>query len=90
LEEKVAVPVHKNREYARNDPSRGPRGTLYPLKLALISLTSGGRSFGIVRSRTQATEFSLVFSGVRSVQGKKIPSNVGKCASAEGDTQLTE
>jgi hypothetical protein len=31
--------------------------TLYPQKLALISPTSGGRSVGIVRSRTQATEF---------------------------------
>jgi hypothetical protein len=29
---------------------------LYPQKLALTSLTSGGRSVGIVHSRTQATE----------------------------------
>jgi len=28
--------------------------------LALTSLTGGGRSVGIVRSRTKATEFSLV------------------------------
>jgi hypothetical protein len=34
--------------------------TLYPQKLAPSSPTSGGRSVGIVRSRTQATEFSLV------------------------------
>src|SRR5215471_9738867 len=34
--------------------------TLYPQKLALISPTGGGRSVGIVRSRTKATEFSLV------------------------------
>ena len=34
---------------------------LYPQKLALTSPTSGGRSVGIVRSRTKATEFSLVF-----------------------------
>ena len=33
---------------------------LYPQKLALPSLTGGGRSVGIVRSRTKATEFSLV------------------------------
>jgi hypothetical protein len=45
------------REYGRRDPSRWPRGTLYPQKLALISPTSGSRSVGIVRSRTQATEF---------------------------------
>ena len=30
---------------------------LYPLKLALTSPTGGGRSVGIVRSRTKATEF---------------------------------
>jgi uncharacterized membrane protein YhaH (DUF805 family) len=29
--------------------------------LTLTSLTSGGRSVGIVRSRTKATEFSVVF-----------------------------
>ena len=31
-----------------------------PQKLALTSQTGGGRSVGIVRSRTKATEFSLV------------------------------
>jgi hypothetical protein len=33
---------------------------LYPKKLALTSPTGGGRSVGIVRSRTKAMEFSLV------------------------------
>jgi hypothetical protein len=33
------------------------RETRYPLKLALTSPTSGGRSVDIVRSRTKATEF---------------------------------
>jgi len=32
---------------------------LYPRKLALTSPTGGGRSVGIVRVRTKATEFSL-------------------------------
>jgi hypothetical protein len=32
---------------------RWPRDTLYQLKLALISPTSGGRSVGIVRWRTK-------------------------------------
>jgi hypothetical protein len=49
------------REYGRRDPSRWPRDKLYPQKLALTSLTSGGRSVGIVRARTQATEFSFGF-----------------------------
>jgi hypothetical protein len=34
--------------------------SLYLQKLALTSPTGGGRSVGIVRSRTKATEFSLV------------------------------
>jgi hypothetical protein len=33
---------------------------LYPQKLALTSPTGGGRSVGIVRSRTKAMDFSLV------------------------------
>ena len=33
---------------------------LYPQKLALTSPTGGGRSVGIVRVRTKATEFSLI------------------------------
>ena len=34
---------------------------LYPRKLALTSPTGGGRSVGIVRVRTKATEFSFSF-----------------------------
>jgi hypothetical protein len=47
----------ENREYGHRDPSRCPRGTLCSQKLALTSLTSGGRSAGIVRSRSRAMEF---------------------------------
>jgi hypothetical protein len=39
----------ENRECGRRDPSRRPRGTLYPQKLVLTSPTSGGRSVGKVR-----------------------------------------
>jgi hypothetical protein len=53
LERKSSGSGLEIREYGRRDPSRRPRGTLYPQKLALTSLTSGGRSVGIVRSRTQ-------------------------------------
>jgi len=35
---------------------------LYPQTLALTSPTGGGRSVGIVRVRTKATEFSFFFS----------------------------
>jgi hypothetical protein len=50
----------ESREDGRRDPSRWPRGTLYPQKLAQTSLTGGGRSVSIVHSRNQATEFFLV------------------------------
>jgi hypothetical protein len=49
----------QNREYGRRDPSRWPRGTLYPQKLAITSPTNDGRSVGIVRPRTQTMEFSF-------------------------------
>jgi hypothetical protein len=50
----------ENQEYDRGDPLRWPRHILYPQRLALTSPTSSSRSVGIVRLRTQATEFSLV------------------------------
>jgi hypothetical protein len=48
------------REYGRRDPSRWPRGTFHQQTLALTSLISGGGAVGIVRSRTQATQFSFL------------------------------
>jgi hypothetical protein len=44
----------ESREYDRRDPSRWPRGILYPQKLSVTS------PVGIVRSRTQAMEFSFL------------------------------
>jgi hypothetical protein len=55
----------ESREHGRMDPSRRPHGNLYPQKLAITSPTSGGRSVGVVRSRTQTTEF--FFTGDMSV-----------------------
>jgi hypothetical protein len=52
----------ENRDYGRRDPSRWPRGILCPQTLALTSPTNGDRSVGIVRSRTHATEFFLIFN----------------------------
>jgi hypothetical protein len=49
----------ENRDFGLRDPSCWPRGTLYPLKLALTSPTSGGLALGIVRWRTQAPSFSF-------------------------------
>jgi hypothetical protein len=50
----------EKREYGRRDPSRRPRDTLYPQNVSISSPTSGGRSAGTVRSRTEATEFSVI------------------------------
>jgi hypothetical protein len=55
----------ESREYRRRDPSRWPRGFLYPQNLALTSPISSGRSVGIVRSRTQATEFLIAYKNAR-------------------------
>jgi hypothetical protein len=47
----------ENRKYCRRNDLRRPRGILYPQELALTSSTGGGRSVGIVRSRTQQRSF---------------------------------
>jgi hypothetical protein len=47
---------------------------LYPQKLAITSPTSGGRSVGIVRSRTQTMEFFFIigiWQGVISCQSSE-------------------
>jgi hypothetical protein len=62
-------PGLESREYGCWDPSRWPRKTLYPHKLALTLPTSGGHSAGTAHSRTQATEFSLVLWGYDTYGG---------------------
>jgi hypothetical protein len=49
----------ESREYGLRDPLRWQCGTFFPQKLVLTSPTNGGRSVGIVRSRTQARKFSF-------------------------------
>jgi hypothetical protein len=51
LERKSSGWGPEGREYGRRDPSRWPRGT---------APTSGTRSVGIIRSRTQATQFLYI------------------------------
>jgi hypothetical protein len=48
----------ETRECGRRDPSRRASYTLYRQNLALTSPINGGLSVGIIRSRTQAKEFS--------------------------------
>jgi hypothetical protein len=57
----------ENREYGRRHPSRWPRETIHPQKLALTSSTSGGRLVGILYSRTETTEFRIVKFSVKEV-----------------------
>jgi hypothetical protein len=49
----------ENGEYGCGDPLGWSRDTLYPQMLPLTS-TSGGRSVGIVRLRTKATQFKFL------------------------------
>jgi hypothetical protein len=60
LERKISGSGLESREYDRRDPLCCPRDTLYPRNLSLTSPTSGGICVGIVRSRTQATEFRFI------------------------------
>jgi hypothetical protein len=78
LERKSSGSILEKREYGCKDSSRWRRGTFYPQKLVLTSPTSGGRSVGIVRSRTQVTEFSFslwfeVLTAVMNVVISEIP-----------------
>jgi hypothetical protein len=58
------------REYSHRDPSRWPCGSLYMPKFALTSPASGSRSFGIVRSRTQAMEYFYVKCNIEIINQK--------------------
>jgi hypothetical protein len=50
------------RECGRRDPLCWPRNTLYPQRLVLTSPTSCGRLVGTVRSRTKATDNSVLIA----------------------------
>jgi hypothetical protein len=53
----------ENRKYGSRDPQRWPHDTFYLQKLALTSLTSGGRSVNIVCLQNKATEFFFLHYG---------------------------
>jgi hypothetical protein len=59
---KVAAPVYKTENTAVGIRHADPVAPSIHKKLAITSQTSGGHSVGIVHSRTQTTEFSLVYS----------------------------
>jgi hypothetical protein len=67
--------------------------------LAIASPTSGGRSVGIVRSRTQTMEFSLVFMGciayimnllLKSAIASRLSSKIPKAISKQFCAQLAD
>jgi hypothetical protein len=81
LKGKVAASVRKTEIKGRGDSLRWPRDTLYPLKLALTSSTSGGRSVGIVRWRTKAPEFVLSLHVRRSLPPSSFLATSATCVS---------
>jgi hypothetical protein len=60
--------------------------TLYPQRLALNSPTSGGRSVGIVRLRTKATEFSFLGYRQDVIGGEYSGGQTGEASSVAGST----
>jgi hypothetical protein len=60
LDRKVAAPVQKTENTAVGIRHADHVAPFYPLKLAISSPTSGGRSVGIVRSRTQTTDLFYI------------------------------
>jgi hypothetical protein len=59
LDRKVAAPVYKTENTAVGTRHADHVAPFIRKKLAITSPTSGGRSVGIVRSRTQTMEFSF-------------------------------
>jgi hypothetical protein len=59
---------------------------LYPQKLALTSPSGGGRSVGIVRSRTKATEFSLVLVSLFSGNSRRMGETIERPQASQGTT----
>jgi hypothetical protein len=73
----------------RKDPSRWPRGTLYPQMLALTLPTSGGRSVGIVCSRAQATEFVLLlWINVKNYSIQRVKQSSIRCKQTKIERKL--
>jgi hypothetical protein len=69
LDRKVAAPVYKTENTAVRIRHADHVAPSICKKLAITSPTRGGRSVGIVRSRTQTMEFSLVLFTFTSATG---------------------
>jgi hypothetical protein len=73
LDRNVAARVYKNENTAVGIRHAYHVAPSSRKKLAITSPTSGGRSVGIVRSRNQTTEFSLLVLVIRTVKQNFIP-----------------
>jgi hypothetical protein len=62
LESKSSGYGLENREYGVRDPYADQMAPSNPQMLALTSPTIGGRWIGMVRSRTQLTEFKIFYA----------------------------
>jgi hypothetical protein len=62
----------ESREYGRRDPSRWPRGNLYPQKMALTSPTSGRRSVGVVRFADSGHGIFYQFKQEKSFRSRNV------------------
>jgi hypothetical protein len=69
LKKKVAAPVKKTEITAVGIRRADHATPLYPQKLALTLPTSGGRSVGIVRSRTKATKLFIIYLFIHTNSG---------------------
>jgi hypothetical protein len=78
LEEKVEAPIHKTEITAVGIRHADHVAPSIRKTLALISLTSGGRSVGIVCSRTHGTEFSFLVLIVANYTLQKLPPSAEK------------
>jgi hypothetical protein len=67
LEEIVAAPGLENRSYDRRDSLRWPRDILYPLKLALDSLTGGDSSIDRYSSLAGSKPRSNIISEIKEI-----------------------
>jgi hypothetical protein len=84
LDRKVAVPVYKTENTTVGIRDADHAAPSIRKELAITSPTSGGRSVGIVRSRTQTMEISLseTASSGNEAKNYNIDNNVGVCLNA--------
>ena len=93
MNKKVATPGLENRRLTAVGTRCADHVTpLYPQKLALTSPTGGGRSVGIVLSRTKATEFSFIYIYIYDISRLRVKDAAGyqKTSVADWSNECSE